>query len=403
LIATEARNASLEDMVKMLRVQHNAKNDAVVPASAITSYAGYDDVYNLVIEGMGPDGPAGAPGWFKTTDVFDEHLADKLGIPLAYLRRCRNERRDILDDNINGWISGNDFTEAQPDPRRFLVRTFTDPDGGPGIARGLMSDTYKVIDNLDVLMAALEGIRLAGVEAEIEKCQISERRMQVDVICPSVGVVAGDMLRDYRDPFKDGAVRAGGWTLEGGRRAAAAEGKGYEPGEEPMLWSGFQISNSELGGGAFNLTPRVVFSLCRNGLKFTAETERRVHLGGRLEEGAIEWSDETKAANLELIMKMTTDAIATWLSPDYLRDKARTLAQADQPLNVPAIDAIQLVGVTLKYTDAQQAGILEHFIRGGQLTSLGVVNAITSYAQTVDSPDVAYDLENTALEALAVL
>ena len=33
-----------------------------------------------------------------------------------------------------------------------------------GVARALLSDSYKVIDNLDALMATLDGIRQAGVE-----------------------------------------------------------------------------------------------------------------------------------------------------------------------------------------------------------------------------------------------
>lgn len=405
LIPTQARNASLEDLVSMLRVQHDAKNDAVVPAEAITSFATYGGGYNLEIDGMGMDGPGGMAGQFRTTDIFDEHLADKLGIPLAYLRTLRAKRPDLLDDNVNGWISGNDYEEVQPDPRKFFVRTFMDPDGGPGIARGMLSDTYRAIDNIDVLMSALEGIRQAGANAEVEKCQVTERRMTVDVVCPEIGIAANELLRNYRDPFAgdDGPARAGGWTLEAGRQAAAREGLGYDPGTEPMLWAGFQISNSELGGGAFTITPRAVFQVCRNGLKFTSEMKRRVHLGARMDEGQVDWSEATHAKNLELISSMTADAISKWLSADYLREKSAELQELDAPLNVPAADAVQLVATSLRYSEEAQAGILEHFIRGGQLTSLGVVNAITSYAQTVESPDVAYDLENNALDALAVL
>lgn len=405
MIATQARNASLEDMVNMLRVQHDAKNDAVVPAEAITSFATYGEAFNLEVAGMGPDGPGGNSGQFTATEIFDEHLADKLGIPLAYLRKLRAERPDMLDDNVNGWISGNDYEEVQPDKRKFFVRTFTDPDGGPGIARGLLSDTYRAIDNLDVLMSALDGIRAAGVDAEVEKCQISERRMAVEVVCPSIGVVASELLRNYRSPFDSDAPPeiAGGWTLERARAAAAREHQGYEPGDEPMMWAGFQITNSELGGGAFTLTPRVVLSPCRNGLVIKADMARRVHLGAKLEEGKINWSEETQAANLKLITSMTTDAIAGWLNLDYLTAQLNAISAMDHVIDRPAAEAVQLVGTTLKYSEEVQNGILEHFIRGGQLTSMGIVNAITSYAQCVESPDLAYELENSALDALALV
>lgn len=404
MIATQARNASLEDLVSILRVQHNAKHDAVVPATAIASYAAFGEGYSLEVAGMGADGPAGIAGQFTCTDIFDEHVAERFDVPRAYLRRMRETRPDILDEIINRSIHGEDIAEIQPDQRRFFLRTFLDPEGGPGIARALLSDSYRPIDNLDVLTSALDGIQRAGVDAEIEKCQISERRMAIDIVCPQIGVVAGELLRNYRSPFDtDGIDRAGGWTLERGRAAAAREDQGYEPGSEPMFWAGFQLANSELGGGAYTLCPRIVLSPCRNGLKISEDMMRKVHVGAQLAKGVVKWSDETKAANLTLVTSMTTDAITSWLNVDYVSAFVARLQGADGVVNVPANDAVQLVGTHLGYSEEARAGILDHFIRGGQFTGLGMVNAITSYAQTVDSPDTAYELENNALDALAVL
>ena len=45
------------------------------------------------------------------------------------------------------------------------------------------------------------------------------------------------------------------------------------------------------------------------------------------------------------------------------------------------------------------AGKLAHFIRGGQLTAGGVMQAVTSAAQDAD-PDTAYEMEAAALPAL---
>jgi hypothetical protein len=44
--------------------------------------------------------------------------------------------------------------------------------------------------------------------------------------------------------------------------------------------------------------------------------------------------------------------------------------------------------------------ILAHFIRGGQLTAGGVMQAVTSVAQTLDDGDTAHDLEAQALRAM---
>ena len=45
-------------------------------------------------------------------------------------------------------------------------------------------------------------------------------------------------------------------------------------------------------------------------------------------------------------------------------------------------------------------GKMAHFIRGGQLTAGGVMQAVTSIAQTLDDADTAHDLEAQALHVL---
>ncbi|MFC0860756.1 hypothetical protein ACFHYQ_00445 [Sphaerimonospora cavernae] len=54
--------------------------------------------------------------------------------------------------------------------RRFLVRALRGTGDGAGVARAFLSDRYKIIDNLDVLMAALDGVRLAGADVRIDGC-----------------------------------------------------------------------------------------------------------------------------------------------------------------------------------------------------------------------------------------
>jgi hypothetical protein len=56
----------------------------------------------------------------------------------------------------------------------------------------------------------------------------------------------------------------------------------------------------------------------------------------------------------------------------------------------------------LRYTEAQQAEILDHFIKGGDLTAGGIMHALTSTAQAQDGGDAVWDMESTALEALRI-
>jgi hypothetical protein len=138
------RNATLADLVDLLKQQQVTKLDAVVPAAAITSVAGA-----LHITGLGgepvltADGVTTPPGVFAPTAVCDTGLADKLGIPAAYLRRMREQQPALLDANLNTWL-------AETPQRRFLIRTLRGQAGGQGIARAFLSDSYRIVDNLDV-------------------------------------------------------------------------------------------------------------------------------------------------------------------------------------------------------------------------------------------------------------
>jgi len=52
---------------------------------------------------LGPDGVTMTTGTYIPTQVCDQGLADKLGIPAPYLRRTREQRPGLFDANVNGW------------------------------------------------------------------------------------------------------------------------------------------------------------------------------------------------------------------------------------------------------------------------------------------------------------
>src|SRR5262249_13626608 len=157
---------------------------------------------------------------------------------------------------VNGWLHGSSFEglpDRDADRRKFLVRTFRPDDGGEGVARAFVSDSFKIVDHLDALTAALDGVRQAGVPVEIDGADLTDRRMYVRVVAPQVAALAPKLLEGSRNPFGGRAeVQGGGWTIPDALWAAAREGQGYKPGEEPVLFAGFVISNSEVGEGAFS-------------------------------------------------------------------------------------------------------------------------------------------------------
>ena len=394
------RNATLADMVTILRSQRARRLDVVAPASAIHAHDG-----NLVIDStvsqLGADGVTSAAGTYRPTTVADEGIADKLGISLAYLRRLRAARPDLWDANVNGWLHGDELAGYPADDRKFLVRLFQADDDGLGVARAVLSDSYKVIDNLDALMATLDGIRQAGTEVVFDGLDLTERRLYARVVAPGVGAIAPALLAGYRSPFGGRTyVPGSSWTPEQARAAAARDSRGHQPGTEPVLFAGFVISNSEVGDGAWSITPRIVAEICGNGLQIAADVTRAIHLGSRQDQGIVRYSADTMDKELALITARARDAVATFLSTGYLLDKItqieRTGRDARHPPGPDGPAGRQ--GRQVQRRDADT--ILAHFIRGGQLTAGGVMQAVTSVAQTLDDADAAHDLEAQALRVL---
>lgn len=368
---TTTRNATMQDMAVMLQEQHGRKLDIVTSAAAIRSEGG-------VIVVSDSDAELGITmevGRFVPTTIFDEGLSEKLGIPLAYVRKMRDVRPDLYDVNVNGWLHGNDTDPG--DPRSFMFRGFTGDDDGPGIARALLSNSYRRMDNLDTLLAALDGVRQSGADVDIVGCDLTDRRMYVRVASKNIAVNAKDLLGDYRSPYS-GNVGA----------------------DNPLLFAGFVLSNSEVGNGAFTITPRAIFQVCTNGMTITKDAARSVHLGESLSDGIVNWSEDTEKKNLALVTAKTRDTVATFLDAAYWETAVENLEeQAGIKVSDP-VATVKAVSKTLAFSDEVSKGILDHFIRGGSVTAGGVMQAVTSFAQTVDSGDLAYDMEGSALRAL---
>lgn len=366
------RNANLTDLVTMLRQQHDLKYDVVTSAQTLSYEGGLlvvrDGATRLDLDGVTLTDARLAP-----TAIFEDGVSSRLEIPRGYVRRMREQHIDLLDANVNGWL-------AMDPARKFLVRGFrTDDADDVGIARALLSDRFKVIDNLDIVFTVLDGIKAAGVPVDVTGADLTERRMTIRVQAPEVQALAPTLLKGYRSPFS-----------------------GNEGAENPTVFAGFVVSNSETGGGAFTITPRLVVQVCSNGMTIRKDAMRSVHLGGRMDEGLIQWSDATQEKQLELIRARTVDAVRTFLDVDYMRriiDEVE--AKAATPLAAP-VKAIANICKSVGLSDAEQDTLLDFFVRSGDTTAGGVMQAVTAMAQEVVDPDRANDLEDIALDVLDV-
>lgn len=384
---TKTRNADLQDLYRILQDQHARKIDVVAPATAITARRG-----NLVIAGMDaeltPEGVTTVDGTYRPNDMAIAGLAEKLNLPLLYVRKLHAQRPDLFDANVNGWLHGtplelpstDDYKNpfyAAPDARSFFVRGFTGDDG-PGIARAVLSDTYGVMDHIDVLVAALDALRASGVEVQVGQCDLSDRRMYVKVHAPSIAAYAPSLLAGYTSPFS-----------------------GNTGADNPKIFAGFVLQNSETGDGAWTIVPRITVEICSNGMTISKDALRKVHLGSKMDHGVIRWSVDTQRKNLELVKAQTTDAVRTFLDVGYVTRKVAELTEAAAtPIEGNPEPVVRNVTKGLLYSEGQADDVLGMFIRGGQMTAGGVMQAVTAAAQVQTNADTAAAMESDAFKAL---
>lgn len=396
------QKSTLAELIDRLNAEQARKIDLVIPAVNLSARDG-----NMVVRGaepiMGDTGVTVVDGEYAPTKVMLEGLAAKLDVPIKYLRRLHEERTDIFDANVNGWLQGRkphvryhraSLGKVTPevlregvegDTRSFLLRAFAAGEDGVGTARSLHSDRYRVTHYLDSAMATLTGLRAAGLDPETVKigAQITERRMVIDVEAPQVTAVAREFLKGYRSP----------WNGKSGD-------------ELPFIHAGVRVMDSEVGNGAYSTVPFVKVQICDNGMTMQQDLVRNVHLGARMDEGIVTWGEDTEAANREVISLQVRDAVSTFLNKEYMAQVARRLdEEASKEVRGldRAQDVVKRVGVKQGYTKEQQKGIVDFFMQSGQFTSAGVANAVTAYSQTIPDVDEAVRLESTAFAAMAAV
>jgi hypothetical protein len=440
-IITRVRNADIEEIMDVLNDQEARRADVIVPSSLMRYERG-----NLVLASgkqtqlLGEDGVTDLAGSYRPTSVADEKMAERIGAHGGFMKAMRERGRyDVLDHVYNDLLHGGgsdtaaaaewmldhmdedgatppDFPEFEAFKGSIMLRLLKGDAGEEGVLRAALSGRYKIMDNLTVLLAIMEGIQKAGVQAIPSEFDLSDKKLYGRFEVPGLAIMAPKLLEGYRSPFDGvgGAERAGGdrpgmrlrserggWSPQAALDAAAREGLGYEPGKEPIVWAGFVVSNSDVGYGSRTIRPQIRVRVCRNGLTLMAESDSRIHLGGQQEEGVVDWSLATQEKELALITAQTSDLVAQWMTPEWFGGQVAAIeALAGTPIPDPE-PVIKAVATSVKFTKADAAGILDHFRRAGQYTSGGIGNAVTSFSQTVGDADRAADLDSKAVPAMA--
>lgn len=373
------RSTTLAELVTELKDQNMQKKDFVVPANllsmengqlVVNNYNDDDSLFKLLQE-VGIKSENDKKLILNCLPILHQNLSDKLDIPRRYYNKIQTlEETTLIDTNVSHWLKnmkGNVF-----------LRTFINKDENEGYARAILSDRYNVIDNFDVLFATLEAVKESGLNLKIEDdgCDLTESKMYIRFVLPDVEINAPDLLKNYKSPKGNSGVGDG-------------------------VITGFVITNSELGQGSFSISPRAVVLKCSNGMVFKNDAFGKIHLGGKMGEfSTIDWSEETKRKNYELIQAQVKDAVKKFTSEDYLAKKISELNEyAEEDLKHP-IETVKNVSKVLNITEEKEKSILDFFMRGGDFTAMGVSQALTFYAHETKDADEAHEMEVAAIDIL---
>ncbi len=136
-------------------------------------------------------------------------------------------------------------------------------------------------------------------------------------------------------------------------------------------------------------------------MTITRDAMRAVHLGERMDEG-VRWSGDTQDRQLALVTAKARDAVTAFLDPGYVERAVRDLEStpgARSPTR-PGPSRWSAAGCATAKRSRRRSSTTSS--RAVDLTAGGVMHAVTSAAQVQQDGDAAWELENSALDALSL-
>jgi hypothetical protein len=330
---------SLQELAKEIERQAQAKKDFIANTSQLE-----------MVNKLGNSGPMcqnlqiGGVGEFEMKELSHRQIGDRLGIPVKYYDRMREEAPDLLSNNVNYWF------QCKPEDR--MIRTLD------GNVRAFLSNRYRRLDNYELMEAVLPV--LAEIpQLEIKSCEVTETRLYLKAVTTRI----------------------------------EAE---LRPGD--AVNAGIVIGNSEVGLGAFKVEPMIYRLVCMNGMIAADYSMQKYHVGRKIaaeESAAMElFSDETLMADDKAFWLKARDIVKGVLAEktfqmivNGMREAALHKIQGDPH------KAVQELSNRFQLNQDEAGGIMRHFIEGGDLSKLGMANAITRHSQDVPDYDRATEME----------
>ena len=337
----------LNKVMMELNRQNQRKKDYIGSAQALRLF---EDGQTFEIGSM-----SGAQQ-FGTTRLFHRQVASALGIPAKYYDIMQSQKPELLAQNVNAWLSDRENS--------YMIRTMDY--GGGRVARALLSDRYRRIDNMEIASAVLP-LFAGSDQYEVISSEVTENRMYLKILSRrlEMEVVPGDYVQ-----------------------------------------AGVVISNSEVGLGSVNVQPLVYRLVCTNGMIVNDMGERKNHVGRAakaVEDSFHIYSDETmEAEDKAFLLKLRDVTMAAIEEGRFAQVVGKLKESAGIPITGKVTEVVELTGKTYGFNTDEQDSILQYLIAGGDLSQYGLSNAITRASQDVESYDRATALEGIGWQVAAM-
>lgn len=280
---------NLQEVLVELDRQNKAKQDFISPAQGMRLR---EDGHTFELNHLTTDRQM----TFGTTSLFHRQVASALGIPAKYYDLMQSQKPELLAENVNAWFA--DRTSS------YMVRSM---DYGSGqVARALLSERYRRIDNMEIATSVLP-LFAGNDQYEVMSCEVTENRLYLKVV-------------NHRLEME---VRKG-----------------------DIVQAGVMISNSEVGLGAVSIQPLVYRLVCTNGMVVNDMGERRHHVGRQakaVEDSFTLYSDETmEAEDKAFLLKLRDTTMAAIDEARFTQVVGRLQESMAVPITGKVQDVVQL-------------------------------------------------------------
>ena len=271
-------------------------------------------------------------------------LADYLGIPRKFLERIQKDAPDLISVNVNRLL------ETHVGESR-MIRTMA------GTSRAILSDRYRRLDHEDLCESIIIPEILGNPNYEIESIKVTGSKFYCQIVTPKM----------------QGEIRVG----------------------DPIQF-GIQISNSEIGLGAWDISTFIKRLRCKNGMTGLDFGRKKAHIGGRVfgdgETGIL--TDETQKAIDTAFWMESRDYIKSLTSQDSFDKVMASLREtANEPVKGDPALVVEELSSRFSLRENESKSVLYSFLSENDHTRWGLANAVTEVANAHTSYDRAVELQ----------